>query len=151
MAGAAEARPPFPARVFCDSSYFYACADSDDVYHVRSLALARAAAGRGTQLWTTWDVISETVTLLRYRHSWAAAIGFLDAVRPGLRVIDYAASVRLEAEKVFRRHGRDHRLSFCDAVSFVVVTTLLERMPCFTFDEGFRRLALTAIAIPSEP
>ncbi len=93
-------------------------------------------------------MISETITLLRYRHSSTAAIRFLDLVKPGLHIAEYGADVRVEAEQVFRRHGRDHRLSFCDAISFVVVTTLLERMPCFAFDEDFRRLGLTVIAIP---
>jgi predicted nucleic acid-binding protein len=148
MAGAAEARPTLPGRVFCDTSYFYAGADSNDMHHRRALALAGKAASRRTQLWTTWDVISETVTLLRYRHSSAAAIGFLDDVKPWLHVMDYGANIRIEAEQVFRRHGRDHRLSLCDAISFVVITTLLERMPCFAFDEDFRRLGLTVIATP---
>jgi predicted nucleic acid-binding protein len=148
MAGAAEARLTFPGRVFCDTSYFYACADTDDMYYRRALGLAGEAASRGTQLWTTWDVISETITLLRYRHSPAAAIRFLDDVKPGLHVADYGADLRVEAEQVFRRHTRDHRLSFCDAISFVVVTTLLEHMPCFAFDEDFRRLGLTVITTP---
>jgi predicted nucleic acid-binding protein len=146
MASAPEGGPGFPARVFCDTSYFYACADAGDQHHGRALTLAEEAARRGTRLWTTWDVISETVTLLRYRHSWAAAIGFLDDVRPRLHVVEYGATVRLEAEQVFRRRGRDHRLSFCDAITFVVVTTLLDHMPCLAFDEGFRSLGLTTIA-----
>jgi predicted nucleic acid-binding protein len=90
-------------------------------------------------------VISETVTLLRYRHSWQAAIRFLDDVRPALHVVEYGATVRVEAEHVFRRHGRDHRLSFCDAITFVVVTTLLDHMPCLAFDEDFRALGLTVL------
>jgi predicted nucleic acid-binding protein len=139
---------PLPPRVFCDTSYFYACADRDDTYYRPAVALAGQAASRGTQLWTTWDVISETITLLRYRHSPTAAIRFLAGVKPGLHIAEYGAEARAEAEQVFRRHGRDHRLSFCDAISFVVVTTLLERMPCFAFDEDFRRLGLTVIAIP---
>jgi predicted nucleic acid-binding protein len=109
------------------------------------VALTRDAASRGTELWTTWDVISETITLLGYRHSWAAAIRFLDDVKPGLHVAAYGTEVRAEAEQVFRRHARDHRLSFCDAISFVVVTTLFGRVPCFAFDEDFRRLGLTLI------
>jgi predicted nucleic acid-binding protein len=148
MAGAAETGPVFADRVFCDTSYFYACADTDDAFYRRALALSGEAAKHRTQLWTTWDVISETVTLLRYRHSAAAAIRFLDDVKPGLHVVDYGANVRVEAEQVFRRHSRDHRLSLCDAISFVVVTTLLERIPCFTFDEDFRRLGLGVITIP---
>jgi predicted nucleic acid-binding protein len=112
------------------------------------LALSAAAASRRAELWTTWDVISETTTLLRYRHSAAAAISFLDDVRPGLHVVEYGANVRVEAEQVFRRFGRERRLSLCDALSFVVVTMLLEHMPCFAFDEDFRRLGLTVITVP---
>jgi predicted nucleic acid-binding protein len=148
MAAAPEARPTLPGRIFCDTSFFYACADIADMYHWRAMALAGAALSRSTQLWTTWDVISETITLLRYRHSSAAALRFLDSVKPGLYVVDYGAGTRVEAEQVFRRHSRDHRLSFCDAISFVVVTMLLERMPCFAFDEDFRRLGLTVITTP---
>jgi predicted nucleic acid-binding protein len=99
-------------------------------------------------LWTTWDVISESITLLRYRHSSAAAIRFLDDVKPGLHVANYGPDVRAKAEDVFRRRSREHRLSFCDAISFVVVTSLLDRMPCFAFDEDFRRLGLTVITTP---
>ena len=147
MAGAPETAPDLRS-VFCDTSHFYACADIDDAFHRAALALAGEAARRRTQLWTTWDVLSETITLLRYRHSVAAAIRFLDDVKPELHVVEYGTDVRVEAERVFRRHSRDHRLSFCDAISFVVVTTLLERMPCFAFDEDFRRLGLTVIATP---
>ena len=93
-------------------------------------------------------MVSETVTLLRYRHSTAAAISFLDDVRPGLHVVEYGVNVRVEAEQVFRRFGRERRLSLCDAISFVVVTTLLDHMPCFAFDEDFRRLGLTVIPAP---
>jgi predicted nucleic acid-binding protein len=137
-----------PARVFCDTSYFYACADPGDGHHRAAIALTGDAANRRTELWTTWDVVSETITLLRYRHSAAAAIGFLDAVKPGLHIAEYGVDVRVEAEQVFRQRSRDHRLSLCDAISFVVVTTLLDGLPCLAFDEDFRRLGLTVIPIP---
>ena len=42
----------------------------------------------------------------------------------------------------------ERRLSLCDAISFIVVTTLLDRMPCFAFDEDFRRLGLTGVPPP---
>jgi predicted nucleic acid-binding protein len=51
----------------------------------------------------------------------------------------------VEAEKIFTTYGRDHRLSFCDAISFVVVTMLLDHSLCFTFDEDFRGLGLTVL------
>ena len=136
-----------PPRLFCDTSYFYACADRGDAFHRAAVTLAGDAADRGTQLWTTWDVIGETVTLLRCRHSAAAAMRFLDDVKPQLHIAEYGTGVRAEAEEVFRRHARDHRLSLCDAISFVVVTTLLEHMPCLAFDEDFRRLGLPVFPI----
>ena len=50
-----------------------------------------------------------------------------------------------EAEQIFRRYGRDRKLSFCDAISFVVVTTLLDDVPSLAFDTDFRALGLTVI------
>ena len=54
----------------------------------------------------------------------------------------------LEAlRKLPKRRGRriERRLSLCDAISFVVITTLLDRPPCLTFDDDFRALGLTVV------
>ncbi|WP_447972943.1 type II toxin-antitoxin system VapC family toxin [Nitrospira sp. Kam-Ns4a] len=134
-----------PSAAFCDTSFFYACLDPNDVNHARARALAVKAAASGMAFYSTWDIVSETVTLLRYRRSFRAALAFLEEVKPGLQIIRYGDRVRMEAEDLFRQYGRDHRLSFCDAISFVVVTTLLENMSCLAFDEDFRRLGLTVL------
>jgi len=139
---------PLPPRVFCDTSFFHACLDPSDTHHSQAQPLVTEATTARVALWTTWDVVSETVTLLRYRVSHASALAFVENLYPRLRLAEYGAEVRAQALDVFRRYGRDHRLSLCDAISFVVVTTLLERMPCFAFDEDFRRLGLTVIATP---
>jgi predicted nucleic acid-binding protein len=132
-----------PALAFCDTSFFYACLDPKDANHTRARILVEESASAGTTWCTTWDIISETVTLLRYRRDARAALAFLDEVKPGLRIVTYGDRVREEAEQIFRTYARDHRLSFCDAISFVLVTSLLDHVPCFTFDEDFRRLGLT--------
>jgi predicted nucleic acid-binding protein len=136
---------PLPPRLFCDTSFFYACLDLTDANHDRARALAEAAAASRAGMWTTWDVVSETVTLLRYRGSFRTALPFLDEVKPRLHLVRYGDRVRDGAEELFRRYGQDHRVSWCDAISFVVVTTLLDRMPCLAFDEDFRRLGLTVV------
>ena len=46
---------------------------------------------------------------------------------------------------VFRKFARDKKISFCDAISFVVVTSVLEGIPCLSFDRDFKRLGLTVI------
>lgn len=80
-----------------------------------------------------------------HRRGFREALTFLTEIRPHLHIVNYGESVRTEAEQIFRQYGRDHRLSFCDAISFVVVTTLLDHMPCLAFDEDFRALGLAVI------
>lgn len=139
---------PLPPRVFCDTSFFYACLDPRDAHHPDAHPLVAEATATRVALWTTWDVVSETITLLRYRISQVKALDFVDDLLPRLHLVEYGPDVRTQALDVFQRYGRDHPLSFCDAISFVVVTTLLQRMPCFAFDEDFRRLGLTVIPPP---
>lgn len=134
-----------PALVFCDTSFFYACLDPKDTNHARAQALVTESAAAGTTFCTTWDIISETVTLLRYRRNFQAALAFLTDVKPSLRIVAYGDRVREEAEQIFRSYARDRRLSFCDSISFVVVTTLLDHVPCLTFDADFRGLGLTVL------
>jgi predicted nucleic acid-binding protein len=134
-----------PTLIFCDTSFFYACLDPKDTNHARARELVTESASVGATFCTTWDIISETVTLLRYRRNFQAALAFLTDVKPGLYLVAYGDRVREEAEQFFRAYARDHRLSFCDALSFVVVTTLLNHAPCLTFDDDFRGLGLTVL------
>ena len=134
-----------PPRLFCDSSFFYACFNPFERNHARAHELGEGAAAAGTSLFTTWDIVSETVTLLRYRTSFDDTLVFLDEVKPRLRIVTYGNRVRTEAEELFRRRARHRRLSLCDAISFVVVTTILDQMPCLAFDRDFRGLGLTVI------
>ena len=135
-----------PNRLFCDTSFFYASLDRSDANHDRAQQIARQAAAVPASLYATWDVIGETVTLLRYRRGFQAALLFLTEVKPNLRIVAYGDRVRGEAEDVFRRYGGDHRLSFCDAISFVLVTTLLRNMACLAFDADFQELGLTVVS-----
>jgi predicted nucleic acid-binding protein len=134
-----------PSRLFCDTSFFYACFDQRDVNHEQAKDLSEAAVVSAARLYVTWDIISETATLLRYRRSYREALTFLTEIKPNLHIINYGEGVRAEAEQIFRRYGRDRKLSFCDALSFVVVTTLLDHTPSLAFDADFRALGLTVI------
>jgi uncharacterized protein len=134
-----------PTRLFCDTSFFYACFDQRDVNHQQAEDLSADAAVSGSRLYVTWDIISETLTLLRYRRTYREALTFLTEVKPHLHIVNYGETVRTEAEQIFRRYGRDHKLSFCDAISLVVVTTLLDDVPSLAFDGDFRALGLAVI------
>ncbi len=133
-------------RVFCDTSFFYACLDTQDTHHARARTLVEEATTARVLFYSTWDIVSETVTLLRYRCNYARALAFLDYVKPTLRLVAYDEAVRTHAEEVFRQRGQDHQLSWCDTISFVVVTTLLDDMACFSFDRDFKQLGLTVLS-----
>src|SRR5438093_5640799 len=94
---------PLPPRVFCDTSFFHACLDPTDTHHAHAHRLVTEATGTRVALWTTWDVISETVTLLRYRVGHASALAFVDELLPRLHLVEYGAEVRTGALDVFRR------------------------------------------------
>jgi predicted nucleic acid-binding protein len=134
-----------PSRLFCDTSFFYACFDHNDANHERAEELNDEAADLAVTFFTTWDIVGETVTLLRYRKGFKPALTFLTEVKPYLHIVNYGEAARREAEQIFRRYGRDHKLSFCDAISFVVITTLLDNVPSLAFDGDFRALGLNVI------
>jgi predicted nucleic acid-binding protein len=78
-----------PARLFCDTSFFYACFDQHDVNHEQAKQLSEEAVTVSSALYVTWDIISETLTLLRYRRTYREALTFLTEVKPHLRIVNY--------------------------------------------------------------
>jgi len=136
----------FPGqRAFCDTSFFFASLYPKDVNYNRAGEILKEAYDQEISLWTTWDIISETATILLYCFHYKAAIRFFDEMKPVLNIIRYDNSVREEAEQVFRLFSKDKNLSYCDAISFVVVKSLLNDIPCLSFDEEFSGLGLTVI------
>ncbi len=136
----------FPRRqAFGDTSFFFASLCPRDINFKRAGEILEEAVSQGIALWTTWDIISETATLLLYRFHARAAVRFLDEIKPALRIVEYDDSVRQEAERIFRLLSKDKRLSFCDAISYVVVKTVLQDIACLSFDEDFSHLGLIVV------
>ncbi len=136
----------FPGhRAFCDTSFFFASLYPKDVHYKRAGEILNEALIQEVSLWTTWDVISETATLLLYRFNDRAAIRFLEEMKPVLKIVYYDDSVREEAGRIFRLFGKDRKLSFCDAILYVVTKILLDDISCLSFDEDFSNLGLTVI------
>ena len=132
-------------RVFCDTGFFFASLARADRHYDRAGELLEECRIEGIRMFSTWEVVSETVTLLTYRLHPQAAVEFLDTMKPVLSLVPITGEILAEAEQVFRRQVRSRRFSFCDAISFVIVTTLLDNIPCLSFDEDFKALGLTVI------
>lgn len=134
------------SHVFVDTSFWYASLDPRDENHEGAAILAAAAAKARARMHSTREVVEETLTLLRYRASARAALLFLDQIVPAVHVIDSAPETHATAAALFRRLAPRRRLSYCDALSFVVVRTVLHDVPCLAFDRDFRALGLTVMA-----
>ncbi len=132
-------------QLFCDTSFFYALLDARDRDHPTATALARRIERNGTPLMTTWEVVVETVTLLRYRYSYRGALVFIDRVLPNLNVVYIDDTGKAKALGTFKRFSREHKISLCDAVSYVVVSEQLEFTPCLAFDDDLRKMGLTVL------
>ncbi len=134
---------PLQNKVFCDTSFFFASLYPKDSNFEKAGELLEFCKTNRVAFYTTWDVISETVTLLRYRADYKIAIEFLETVKPALSIIKYDDSIRAAAEEIFKKLSRDKRISFCDAISYVIIIHILDNIPCFSFDKDFKSLGLT--------
>ncbi len=131
-------------RAFGDTSYFFALLNAKDPDHVAAIRIAQQVAICHVEVFTTWDVVSETATLLRYRWTHVAAAKFLTRLVPHLTVLQPDEGDRIAAIRLFLRK-RDLKLSLGGSLSFVIVSTRLAWAPCLSFDADFRTLGLTVV------
>ncbi|HLG21886.1 MAG TPA: PIN domain-containing protein [Candidatus Manganitrophaceae bacterium] len=139
---------PPPRQLFCDTSFLYACLEEEDRHYEDAGRLLEFCKANRVEFLTTWEIIIETVALLRSRSGYRLAVDFLDALLPKIRLVEHDPHLREAALEVFRRMSRGKALSLCNALSYVVVTQLLENIPCLSFDSDFKRLGLTVLAEP---
>ena len=132
-------------HLFADTSFFYAVLDKRDTDHPAASQLSQFVQEQQIPLITTWDVIVETTTLLRYRYSYRGAATFIDRVLPQLNIFYLDAEVRAKAVHAFLKFSRDKEISLCDAISYIVITEYLNSIPCLTFDDDFKQLGLIVL------
>ncbi len=133
------------SNAYVDTSFWFAALSPDDRNHTRAETLTGEAASEGVRLHATREAVGETLTLLRYRAGSRAAFLFLDDVLPAVHVIDAGPELHTAALAVFRKLAARRRLSYCDALSFVVVREVLKDVPCFAFDRDFKALGLQVL------
>ena len=136
----------FPRDVFVDTSFWFAALEPNDVNHDPAGALIEQARASSTVFHVTREIVGETLTLLRYRSGARSALTFLEVVLPTLDVVATDHAIHGVALEVFRRLSPRRRLSYIDALSFVVIRERLDDMACLAFDRDFRAFGLTVLA-----
>ncbi|MBI4410989.1 MAG: hypothetical protein HY541_00700, partial [Deltaproteobacteria bacterium] len=97
---------------------------------------------------SSWEIIVETVTLLRNRYSYQAAVNFIQKVLPSIQVIYIDDKIRQRSLSLFKKLASDKRLSLCDVISYILVKEHLQNIPCLAFDDDFEKLGLSLFRSP---
>ncbi len=136
------------AEVFFDTAGFLALWDASDEHHSRAVALQARLIRQARGFVTTDYVLDESVTLLRIRHSHAAAADFLDTMERTRRVrVEWTGTERFAEVSAFFRKHEDKEWSFTDCLSFVVMREARIR-DAFTTDHHFRQAGFAPLLRP---
>ena len=123
---------------FVDTSALYALIDRKDSHHSKMSGVVRRLLHSSRRLVTTDYVVCEAVNLANARAGHHVGGRLLDLVdRSSALRIEWIGSLRFEATKIFYRRHSDHRYSFTDCTSFVVMRDL-KILDVLTTDRHFR-------------
>ena len=136
---------PLPKELFVDTSFWFASMVAGDVNHMRAGELLEEAAVAASRFHTTREVMSETLTLLRYRDGVRSALLFAKDIVPTVEMVVSDSGDHAAALEIFRRLAPRRRISYCDALSFVIVRQRLSDMACLAFDRDFCAFGLTVL------
>jgi len=131
------------AKVFVDTSAFYALVSETDQEHATACAIRAQLKREATPLLTTNSVLMESISLLQRRHGMGAAKRFGDLVGEEVDVVWITGSQHRAAWEHWKQRGI-RGLSLVDC-SCVVVMHELGIRQVFGFDEQFRTAGLTLL------
>jgi uncharacterized protein len=126
--------------LFVDTTGWIACADGADPAHEGACTARDAALEAGQTLVTTDYVVDETLTLLRFRLSLAAALAWWEQINRSPRVRwEHIDNERFEKARQLFFQYRDKDFSFTDCTSFVVMREL-RLTDALSTDRHFRQM-----------
>lgn len=132
-------------KCFVDTSGFVALYRKHDAHHDEALTIWNQLRKEDVLLYTTRDVLGETIILVRRREGFQQALlcgndlwdsPVLEILRPGQREDQLAW-------ELFKKYS-DKELSFVDCVSFAVMKEL-RILYAFTFDKDFEEVGFKSV------
>ncbi len=133
------------SAVFCDASFFIALYSKKDTKHRRALELFKEIKAHRIVIHTSWFVISEAMTILRYQYGFSEARTFTQTIDL-YTIHQFTNSQCHQAIEMFNTLSKDRKISFVDALSKVIIAGNLKNIPALSFDDDFRALGLTTIS-----
>ncbi len=132
-------------RVFVDTSSFVALQDENDPNHQKALGLARKVLEQKIQLYTSSEVVGETLTVVsRKLGKKQAEIFFQDFPESGVIEIFFDSELHQKTIKLFLQIAAKN-ISFIDC-SNVIIMQSLNIKQIFALDQDFKKLGATLLS-----
>jgi predicted nucleic acid-binding protein len=131
--------------VYCDAGFFIALFSKKDVKHKRALKLFKEIKENRIKIHTCWFIVSEAMTVLLYQYGYSEALLFNQSIDL-FKIIHTTESQHHQAIALFNLFGKDRKISFVDALSYVLISGELKNIPALSFDRDFRVMGLTTIS-----
>ena len=124
-------------EAFVDTSALYALIDRKDAHHPAMVERVQRRLGSRGRLVTTDYVVCEALNLANARAGHHVGVRILELIERSTAIrVEWIGSLRFEATKIFYRRHSDHRYSFTDCSSFVIMREL-RISDVLTTDEHF--------------
>jgi predicted nucleic acid-binding protein len=131
--------------VFCDAGFFVALFSKKDAKHRRAIELFKEIKDNRILIYTSWFIISESMTVLLYQYGYAEALTFNQSIDL-YRIVYPTESHCHQAIGSFNLLGKDRKISYVDALSYILISGELKNLPALSFDRDFKSTGLTAIS-----
>jgi len=131
--------------VYCDASFFVALFSKKDAKHKRALNLLKEIKENRIVIYTCWFIISEAMTVLLYQYGYKEALTFNQSIDL-YKITHSTDSQHHQAIALFNLFGKDRKISFVDALSYVLISGELKNIPAISFDRDFPAMGLTTIS-----
>lgn len=133
-------------NIFIDTDFLYALNDKSDSLHKKAIKIINKFNDQKVSLFTSTNVLLETLTLLSQRISKKTAIRILLELRSGAyEVVHPSEEIVLKAEKIFIDIASKN-VSYADCLSMAVMKEC-EIKHIFSFDIHFKKQGFKRIEI----
>lgn len=136
---------PTKFKVFIDTNIFVALKDKNDSTHTKAVRLTDYLGRQKTELFTSSDVVGETLTVMSRKLGKQTSLAFLKEYKlsSGIKEIFIEEALHEKARELFAKISSP-KISFIDCSSAVAMRS--EGISIiFSFDRDFKSLGVTLL------